>query len=174
MVNQTERPKTTPLQAFGAICCGLLPYAGGLLVTLTQRIVWLALAGLAISVISTSVAYALRKSTDPVKAKKRLKVDPLLYGFEFAFTAISFYCVFTRTRTTPIILCIVGAISWFGMSLWLRAYKVRSNPPPSRAHLSLEERQQKIRTASWIAFGGACVFVVGAILMAWVQHNAGH
>jgi hypothetical protein len=173
MVNQTEQPKATPFKVFVAISCGLLPYAGGLLVTLTRRIGWLAVAGVAISVISTSAAYALRKSTDSVRAKKRLKVDPLLYGFEFAFTAILVYCVLTRTTTTPIILCILGAISWFGMSVWLRSYKVRSKTPASRAHLSLEERQQKIQTASWIAFGGACLFVVGAILMAWLQHNAG-
>ena len=139
--------------------------------TLTRRIGWLALEGIAISVISTSAAYALRKSSDPVRAKKKLKVDPLLYGFEFASTAILIYCVLTTA--TPIILCILGAISWFGMSVWLRSYKVRSKPSASRSHLSLEERQRKIQTASWIAFGGACLFVVGAILMAWLQHNAG-
>jgi hypothetical protein len=173
MVNQTERPKATPFKVFVAISCGLLPYAGGLLVTLTRRIGWLALAGVAISVISTSAAYVLRKTIDPVRAKKRLKVDPLLYGFEFAFTAILIYCLLTRTTTTPIILCVFGAISSFGMSLWLRSYKVRSKPPASRAHLSLEERQHRIRTASWIFFGGACLWVFGAILMAWLQRNAG-
>lgn len=173
MVNQTERPKATPLKVFVAVSCALLPYVGGLLVTLTRRVIWLVLAGVAISVISTSAAYALRKSTDPVRAKKRLKVDPLLYGFEFAFTAILIYCVLTRTTTTPIILCILGAISWFGMGLWLRSFKVRSKPRASRAHLSLEQRQQRIRMGSWIAFGGACVFVIGAILLAWLQQNAG-
>jgi len=142
-------------------------------VTMTRRIGWLALAGVATSVTSTSTAYALRKSTDPVRAKKRLKVDLLSYGFEFAFMAILTYCVLTRTTTTPTILCILGAISWFGMSVWLRRYKVRSKSPASRARLSLEERQQKIRTASWILFGGACFFLVGAIFMAWLQYNAG-
>src|SRR5215469_17811915 len=151
MVNKTDRPKATPFRVFVAISCGLLPYVGGLLVTLTQRIGWLALAGVAISVISTSAAYALRKPTDPNRARQRLKVDLLLYGYEFALTATLTYCVLTRTTTTPIILCILGAISWFGMSLWLHGYKVRSKPPASRAHLSLEERQQKIETMSWIA-----------------------
>ena len=173
MVNQTERPKATPFKVFVAISCGLLPYVGGLLVTLTRRIGWLALAGVAISVISTSAAYALRKSTDPVRAKKRLRVDPLLYGFEFASTAILIYCVLTRTTTTPILLCVLGAISWLGMSLWLRSYKVQSKPPVYRAHLSLEERQQRIRIGSWIAFGLACVLAIGAILIAWLQHTAG-
>jgi hypothetical protein len=175
MANQTERPKATRLQVFVAIFAALLPYVGGgVLVTLTRGIGWLALAGAAISVISTSAAYTLRKSTNPVTAKKRLKVDPLLYGFEFTFTAILICCVFTRTSVkSPVILCVLGAISWFGMSLWLRSFKVRSRPPALRAHLSLEQRQQRIRIGSWIAFGGACVFVVGAILMEWLQHTAG-
>lgn len=141
--------------------------------TLTRRIGWLALAGVAISVISTSAAYGLRKSTDPVRAKKRLIVDLLLYGFEFAFTAIVIYCVSTRTmRSSPVIICVLGAISWFLVGLWLRSLKAGSKPPASRAHLSLEERQQRIRKVSCIAFGGACVFVVGAILIAWLQHTA--
>lgn len=173
MVNQTERPKATPFEVFVAISCGLLSYAGGFLVTLTRRIGWLALAGVAISVISTSAAYVLRKPTDPVRAKKRLRVDPLLYGFEFVFAVIVIYCVLTRTTTTPIILCVFGAISWFGVSLWLRSYKVRSKPPASSAHLSLEQRQQRIRAASWIFFGGACFWIVGAIFIAWLQRNAG-
>ena len=28
--------------------------------------------------------------------------------------------------TFPVILCVLGAISWFWMSLWLRSFKVRS------------------------------------------------
>lgn len=182
MVNQTERPKPTRTQLFGAILCGLLPYLGGLIVILTRRIGWLALAGAAICVISTSAAYTLRKATDPVTAKQRLMVDPLLYGFEFAFTAALIRYVFMRHRDvqilnmkmgSPVILCVLGAISWFWTGLWLRSFKVRSKPPASRAHLSLEQRQQRIRMVSWIALGGACFFVIGAILIAWLQHTAG-
>lgn len=182
MVNQAEQPKPTRTQVFGAILCGLLPYLGGLLVILTRRIGWLALAGAGICVISTSGAYTLRKSSDPVRAKQRLVVDPLLYGFEFAFTAALIRYVFMQPRDvqilnrkmgSPLILCVLGAISWFWMGLWLRSFKVPSKPPASRAHLSLEQRQQKIRMVSLIAFGGACFFVIGAILLAWLQQNAG-
>ncbi|PYX75136.1 MAG: hypothetical protein DMG78_05050 [Acidobacteria bacterium] len=182
MLNQTERPKPTRTEVFGAIFCGLLPYLGGLLVILTRRIDWLALAGAAISVISTSAAYTLRKSSNPVTAKQRLIVDPLLYGFEFAFTAAVIRYVFmphgdvqilNMKMASPVILCVLGAISWFGMGLWLRSFRVRSKPPASRAHLSLEQRQQRIRMGSWIAFAGACFFVIGAILLAWLQQNAG-
>jgi hypothetical protein len=182
MVNQTERPKPTRTQVFRAISCGLLPYLGGLLVILTRRIGWLALAGGAICVLSTSVAYTLRKSTNPVTAKQRLMVDPLLYGFEFAFTAALIRYVFIRhgdvqilnmKMGAPVVLCVLGAISWFGLGLWLRTFKARSKPPVSRAHLSLEQRQQRIRMGSWIAFGGACFFVIGAILLAWLQQNTG-
>jgi hypothetical protein len=138
------------------ICCGLLPYLGGLLVTFTQRIGWLVLAGAAICLTSTSAVYALRKSTDPVRAKQRLMVDSLLYGLEFAFTAALIPYVFMRTDVqilnmkmgSPVILCVLGAISWFCLGVWLRSLKVRSKPPASRAHLSLEQRQQRIRMVS--------------------------
>ncbi len=182
MVNQTERPKPTRTQVFGAIFCGLLPYLGGFLVILTRRIGWLALAGAAICVISTSAAYTLRKSTNPVTAKQRLMVDPLLYGFEFVFTAALIGYVFMRHEDvqllnmkmgSPVILCVLGAISWFGMGLWLRSFKVRSESPASHARLSLEQRQQRIRMGSWIALGGAYFFVLGAILLAWLQQSAG-
>lgn len=182
MANQTERPKPTRTQVFGAVFYGLLPYLGGLLVILTRRIGWLALAGAAICVVSTSAAYALRKSANPVTAKQRLIVDPLLYGFEFVLTAALIRYVFMRHGDVqildmkigvPVILCVLGTISWFLMGLWLRSFKVRSKPPASRAHLSLEQRQQRIRMLSWIAFGGACFFVIGAIFLAWLQQNAG-
>ena len=183
MANQTEQPKATRLQVFVAIFAALLPYVGGaVVVTLTRGIGWLALAGAATCVLSTSAAYALRKSTDPVTAKQRLMVDPLLYGFEFALTAALIRYVFMRhgdvqilnvKMTPPVILCLLGAISWFWLSLWLRSFKVRSRPPAPRAHLSLEQRQQRIRVGSWIAFGGACVFLVGAIFFAWLQHIPG-
>lgn len=183
MVARTERPKATVLQVFVALFGGLLPYVGGgLLVTLTRGIGWLALAGAAICVTSTSAAYAIRKSTDPVRARRRLMIDPVLYGSEFAFTAVLIHYVFMRhgdvqifnmKMGSPVILCALGAISWFGMSLWLRSLKVRSKPAASHAHLSLEQRQHRIRMASWIAFGGAWFFVIGAILLAWLQQNAG-
>jgi hypothetical protein len=183
LVNQTARPKATRLQMFVAICCGLLPYLGGLLVTLTRRISLLALAGTVICVVSTSVAYALRKSTDRVAAKQRLMVDPFLYGFEFALTAVCIRYVFMHhgevlvlhnvSLRLPVILCVLGAILWFWLSLMLRIVKLRNKPHTSRVHLSLEERQEKIRIGSWIALGVACVFMVGAMLIAWLQHTGG-
>jgi len=96
MANQTQRPKAIRLQWLVAISCGLLPYLGGLLVILTRQIGWLVFAGAVICVISTSAAYVLRKSTDPVTAKQRLMIDPLLYGFEFAFTAVLIRYLFIR------------------------------------------------------------------------------
>jgi hypothetical protein len=181
MINPIERPKPTRAEVFVAIFCGLLPYLGALLVILTRRISWLVLAGAAICVISTSAAYTLRKSTNPVAAKQRLMVDPLLYGFEFAFTAVLIRFVFMRHEDvqilnmkmkTPVILCVFGAVSSLWVGLLLRIFKVRSKPPASRAHLSLEQRQQRIRMGSWIAFGGACYFVIAAILLAWLEQNA--
>jgi hypothetical protein len=181
MANQTERPKATVLQVFKALFAGLLPYVGaGLVVTLTRGIGWVALAGAAICVISTLAAYAMRKSSDPVRAKRRLMIDPALYGSEFVFTAVLIHYVFVRNGDvqifnmkmgSPAILCVLGAISWFVMGLWLRSLKVGSKPPASRAHLSVEQRQQRIRVASWILFGGAFFFVIAAILFVWIEQT---
>lgn len=79
-----------------AICSALLPYCGGFLVIGTRDIEALTLAGAVICVLCTSAAYLLRRQRDPVGAKHRLIVDPLLYSFEFAFTAILIRYVFMR------------------------------------------------------------------------------
>jgi hypothetical protein len=65
----------------------------------------------------------------------------------------------------PVILCIFGAAASFWAIAWLRRFKVRPNPPASRAHL-LEERQRKVRTASWIAFGMGCLYIARAAVLA--------
>ncbi len=65
----------------------------------------------------------------------------------------------------PVSLCIFGAAASFWAMFWLRRFKVRTAPPASRAHLSLQERQQRIRTASWIAFGMGCLYIAGAIIL---------
>jgi hypothetical protein len=96
MANQTGRSNATRLQLLLAISCGPLPYLGGFLVTLTRHIGWLAFAGAVIVFLSTSAAYLLRKSRDPVTAKQRLVIDPLLYGFEFVFTAVVIRYLFMR------------------------------------------------------------------------------
>lgn len=90
------RRKATPRELFTALSCGLLPYLGGLLVIWTRQVGWLALACALICVISTSGAYTLRKSADPDTAKPRLIVDPMLYGVEFALTAVLIRYVFLR------------------------------------------------------------------------------
>jgi hypothetical protein len=96
-------------------------------------------------------------------------IDPLLYELEFAFTAIVICQVVTPTTMSPIIICLGGAISWLSIGLWLRTLKVRSESSAYCGHLSLEERQHRIRIATWIFFGGACVFVVGGAFIAWLQ-----
>jgi hypothetical protein len=66
----------------------------------------------------------------------------------------------------PVIVCLVGCISSFWVTVKLRNFKVSAKPPASRASLSVEERQQKIRIASWISFAMGCVMLVGAIVLA--------
>ena len=90
------RRKATRREMFMALSFGLLPYLGGLLVIWTRQVGWLALEGALICVVSTSGAYILRKSADSETAKQRLIIDPMLYGFEFAFTAVLIRYVFLR------------------------------------------------------------------------------
>ena len=88
MAKRTAGSKPTGSQLFLTLFCGLLPYLGGSLVIVTRSIQWLTFAGALICVISTSLAYHIRKYRDPVSAKQMLMVDPMLYGFEFFITAV--------------------------------------------------------------------------------------
>jgi hypothetical protein len=69
----------------------------------------------------------------------------------------------------PVMVCVVGAAASFWATIWLRTFKVREKPPTSRSHLSLEERQQKIRIARWIAFGMGCFYAIGAVILAFLR-----
>jgi len=80
--------KPTGSQVIVALSFGLLPYIGGLLVILTRNILWLAVAGALICIASTTAHYFTRKIIDPVYAKHRLIVDPILFGSEFVFTVV--------------------------------------------------------------------------------------
>ncbi len=71
----------------------------------------------------------------------------------------------------PVIVCLMGAVSWFWLTAKLRRFKVREKPPASRAHLSQAERQRKIVVGSWITFAGACVFLVGGFVIFWLENS---
>jgi len=71
----------------------------------------------------------------------------------------------------PVIVSFIGAVSWFWLTAKLRRFKVREKPPASRAHLSQEERQRKIVVGSWISFAGACVFLVGGLVLLWLENS---
>jgi len=88
--------KPTRTQIIVALSFGLLPYIGGLLVILTRNIFWLTVAGALICIASTSGHYFMRKISDPVYAKHRLIVDPILFGCEFVFTAVLIRYLFMR------------------------------------------------------------------------------
>ncbi|MFI5087224.1 MAG: hypothetical protein ACHP7I_02420 [Terriglobales bacterium] len=68
---------------------GLLPYVvGGSLVLLTHNVLRLAIVGVLITLFCSTGAYVVRKRTDGQYAAHRLIIDPFLYAFEFAFTAV--------------------------------------------------------------------------------------
>ena len=71
----------------------------------------------------------------------------------------------------PVIACFVGAVSWLWLTAKPRRFKVPDKPPASRAHLSQEERQRKVVVGGWIAFAGACVFLVGGFVILWLENS---
>lgn len=73
---------------FVAVVCGLLPWFGGLLIVATRSITWLAVAGVAITVLSTTGAYLVRKSRDPIGAKHWLIAEPMLFGCYYLFALV--------------------------------------------------------------------------------------
>jgi hypothetical protein len=77
-----------------AILSGLLPYVGGFLVLITRNILWLAFAGVLICGVSTTGAYIVRRSRDPVSAKYWLLVEPILFGTYFVFVAVTIRYMF--------------------------------------------------------------------------------
>jgi hypothetical protein len=81
---------------FVAIFSGLLPWFAGLLVIVTGNILWLAIAGVLVCVLSTTGAYLVRKSRDPVSAQHWLIAEPFLFGCYYVFSAVLVRYVFLR------------------------------------------------------------------------------
>jgi hypothetical protein len=79
-----------------ALFSGLLPWFAGLLVIATRNLLWLAVAGVLVCVLSTTGAYLLRKSRDPVSAKSWLIAEPILFGCYYVFSAVLIRYVFLR------------------------------------------------------------------------------
>ncbi len=68
---------------------GLLPYiGGGCLAILPPNVLRLVIIGILITLFCTTGAYVIRKRTNAQYAVQWLIIDPFLYGFEFAFTAV--------------------------------------------------------------------------------------
>jgi hypothetical protein len=72
------------------------------------------------------------------------------------------------TITFPVVVSLISAIGFFSLTVRLRHFKVREKPPVSRADLSVEERQQKIKIARWICFAGGCFSLAGAFFLSWL------
>ena len=66
----------------------------------------------------------------------------------------------------PAIVSFVGAVPFFMVAAKARKFKVSETPPVSRAGMTIEERQRKVRVGSWIAFAGGCGMLAGGIILA--------
>ena len=75
------------------------------------------------------------------------------------------------TISFPVIICFLGAIPFFTVATRLRRFRVPAKPPTNRAHLSIDDRQRRIRIASWISFASGCVMLAGALLLARLGHT---
>ena len=81
------------LLIFLAIGSGALPYMGGaVIVVLTRNTAPIAITGILICAICTATAYFVRTTAGPPErlpeARARLILDPMLYGAEFAASAV--------------------------------------------------------------------------------------
>jgi hypothetical protein len=72
------------------------------------------------------------------------------------------------TISFPVVVCFVGAFPFFAFGAKLRHFKVSEKPPASRAGLSIEQRQQKMKFASWFCFALGGFMLVGAIFLSWL------
>ena len=72
-----------------------------------------------------------------------------------------------NVHNDPVILCLCGAAANLYAGLLLRKFKVSEIPPRSRAHLSREERQQKITIARRLTHGIVVWLLAGAALLAF-------
>jgi hypothetical protein len=70
---------------------------------------------------------------------------------------------YTMSNGFPALICFAGSIVFFAFAIRMRRFRVPEKPPASRAHLSLEERQKKIKIASWLSFAMG-LLMLGAAL----------
>ncbi|MDE3199938.1 MAG: hypothetical protein KGN79_03365 [Acidobacteriota bacterium] len=65
-------------------------------------------------------------------------------------------------------LCLIGSVSNLYVGLQLRRFKVPQTAPRSRAHLTREERQERIKIAERIAYGLSALLLAAAAVFSWL------
>jgi hypothetical protein len=71
----------------------------------------------------------------------------------------------------PVVICVVGGIYSLYFASKLRKLRLSDHPPKSRAHLSLEERQRKIRMAAWLCVVCGFGMIAGAVVLFWLENS---
>lgn len=95
MTTQIKSRKSTS-SVLLALFSGLLPWFAGLLVIVTRNILWLAVAGVLVVVLSTTGMYLVRNSHGRGDAKQWLIAEPFLFGCYFAVSAVLIHYVLLR------------------------------------------------------------------------------
>jgi hypothetical protein len=67
----------------------------------------------------------------------------------------------------PVIILVIGAISFFSFTVRLRRFRVSEKSPASSVGLSIEQRQKRMRIASWVSFCCGCLMLASAAYFAW-------
>jgi len=70
----------------------------------------------------------------------------------------------------PVVVLLLGGLYTLYFSRRLRKFNLSDRPPASRAHLSLEERQRKMRMASNICAVTGVGMIAGEIFLVWFEH----
>jgi hypothetical protein len=66
---------------------------------------------------------------------------------------------------TAVIILMLGSIAFSVFGFKLQRLRLPEHPPASRSHLSLEQRQLRIKMASWICIACGLLGLVGAVYL---------
>ena len=69
------------------------------------------------------------------------------------------------TLNVEVLICLLGAVSFFIGGIQLLRFRLPSNAQSSVVHMSVEQRRSRVRKISFLCFGMSAVMLVGAIVL---------
>jgi hypothetical protein len=71
----------------------------------------------------------------------------------------------------PAVVSLLGGIYSLYFASKLRKFKLSEHPPKAQAHMSIEERQRRVRIGAWLCVAGGFVMIAGAGLIVWLENS---